>query len=244
MSRSSAVFKLIPESERNADCTVYVGNLDDSVDEELLYELMIQAGPVANIYIPKDRINGESQGYAFCEFKTERDADYASLILNDVRLYGKPIRVNKAASEKSKEIDIGAHLFVGNLDPMVDSNLLQSTFSAFGNLASAPRIVRDEEGQSKGYAFVSFDSFEASDKAIEGMNNQFLMNKPVTVSYAFKQNGKGERHGDEAERLLAAQARSNNYTLKMNSQNESRSSSNQRQWQSNFKPPPLPKFVQ
>lgn len=42
------------------------------------------------------------------------------------------------------------------------------------------------------------------------MNNQHFMNKPVTVSYAFKKEGKGERHGTPAERLLAAQARKNN----------------------------------
>jgi splicing factor 3B subunit 4 len=42
------------------------------------------------------------------------------------------------------------------------------------------------------------------------MNGQFLMNKPITVQYAFKKDGKGERHGTAAERLLAAQARKNN----------------------------------
>lgn len=42
------------------------------------------------------------------------------------------------------------------------------------------------------------------------MNNQFLMNKAITVQYAFKKDGKGERHGTPAERLLAAQARKNN----------------------------------
>ena len=46
--------------------------------------------------------------------------------------------------------------------------------------------------------------------AIEAMNNQFLMNKRITVQYAFKKEGKGERHGTAAERLLAAQARKNN----------------------------------
>lgn len=65
-------------------------------------------------------------------------------------------------------------------------------------------------GASKGFGFISYDSFEASDAAIESMNGQFLMNKPVTVSYAFKKDGKGERHGTPAERLLAAQARKNN----------------------------------
>lgn len=42
------------------------------------------------------------------------------------------------------------------------------------------------------------------------MNGQFLMNKAITVQYAFKKDGKGERHGTTAERLLTAQARKNN----------------------------------
>lgn len=36
------------------------------------------------------------------------------------------------------------------------------------------------------------------------------MNKQVSVQYAYKKDGKGERHGDEAERTLAAQARKHN----------------------------------
>lgn len=35
------------------------------------------------------------QSYGFVEFLTEEDADYAIKIMNQVRLYGKPIRVNK-----------------------------------------------------------------------------------------------------------------------------------------------------
>ena len=33
------------------------------------------------------------------------------------------------------------------------------------------------------------------------------MNKEVSVQYAYKKDGKGERHGDQAERMLAAQAK-------------------------------------
>jgi splicing factor 3B subunit 4 len=43
--------------------------------------------------------------------------------------------------------------------------------------------------------------------AIENMNGQFLGGKQVSVQYAFKKDGKGERHGTQAERLLAAQAK-------------------------------------
>lgn len=42
------------------------------------------------------------------------------------------------------------------------------------------------------------------------MHGQYLMNKEISVQYAYKKDGKGERHGDEAERMLAAQARRHN----------------------------------
>ena len=60
------------------------------------------------------------------------------------------------------------------------------------------------------YGFFAYTDFESSDAAIEAMNNQFLMNKCITAQYAFKKEGKGERHGTAAERLFAAQARKNN----------------------------------
>jgi splicing factor 3B subunit 4 len=93
---------------------------------------------------------------------------------------------------------------------MVDEKTLYDTFSRFGSLISAPKIARDESGLSKGYGFVSYSNFEASDDAIANMNGQYLMNKDISVQYAYKKDGKGERHGDEAERMLASQAKKHN----------------------------------
>ena len=66
--------------------------------------------------------------------------------------------------------------------------------------------MRDpDSGNSKGFAFVNYASFEASDAALDAMNGQHLCNRPISVSYAFKKESKGERHGTAAERMLAAQ---------------------------------------
>ncbi|KAK9446962.1 uncharacterized protein V1518DRAFT_407502 [Limtongia smithiae] len=201
------------ETERNQEATVYVGNIDDQATDALIWELMLQAGPVVNVHLPKDRVTQQHQGFGFCEFQTEQDADYATKIMNQIRLFGKPIRVNKASANKQRLLDVGADIYIGNLDPLVDERILYETFSRFGTLTTQPKIARDDAMQSRGFGFVSFDSFEASDAAIEGMNGQFLMTKPCTVTYAFKRDGKGELHGDAAERLLAAQAKKNNYSL-------------------------------
>jgi splicing factor 3B subunit 4 len=89
---------------------------------------------------------------------------------------------------------------------MVDEKLLYATFERFGRIVAPPKISRDENNLSKGFGFISYDSFEAADAAIANMHGQYFMNKEVTVQYAYKKDGKGERHGDAAERALAAQA--------------------------------------
>lgn len=194
------------------------------------------ADAAANVFLPKDRISGTHQGFGFCEFLAEQDADYAVKIMNQIKLYGKPIRVSRASYD-TKKVDIGANLFIGNLDENVDESQLYDTFQTFGSVSEQPKvsantcmihgrveghhrgeperdsiadrqIARDPTtGQSKGYGFIAYHEFEAADMAIENMNGQFFGGKQINVQYAFKKDGKGERHGTQAERLMAAQAK-------------------------------------
>lgn len=171
---------------------------------------MTQVGPVRQVHMPQDRVSQTHQGYGFVEFDTPASAEYAAKVLNGIRVWGKPIRVNKASADKQKTVDIGAELFINNLDPQVDEKILYDTFSQFGGILRQPSIIRDDNNISKGYGFVSFDSFEASDAAKATMNGQYLLSKAITVEYAYKKDGKGERHGDEAERKLAAEGKKHN----------------------------------
>lgn len=109
-----------------------------------------------NVHLPKDRISMSHQGYGFCEFLTEEDAEYACKIMNQIKLWGKPIRVNKVwlqgalciiflepelqASSDKKQLDVGANLFIGSLDENVDERLLYDTFSAFGVMATMSKV--------------------------------------------------------------------------------------------------------
>ncbi len=167
--------------------------------------------------MPKDKLTNSHNGYGFVEFADTTDAEYAMQIMNMIKLFNRPIKVSKSSFDKKtgvNALDVGANLFIGNLDPVdVDEKLLYDTFSSFGTIIKPPRIMRDEmTNQSKGYGFVSYDSFEASDMAIECMHNQYLCNRQILVQYAFKkatgseETGvmKGERHGSRAERMLAA----------------------------------------
>ncbi len=61
--------------------------------------------------------------------------------------------------------------------------------------------------QGKLVGFVNYDTFEASDLAIEKMNETFFANKVIRVEYKFKNGISGERHGSKAERFLAQNKR-------------------------------------
>ena len=45
-----------------SDATIYVGGLDEKVNESLLWELFVQGGPVVNVHMPKDRVTMMHQG--------------------------------------------------------------------------------------------------------------------------------------------------------------------------------------
>ncbi|KAG2373540.1 hypothetical protein C9374_012003 [Naegleria lovaniensis] len=207
MVSSSASGNAGAKYERNQEATIFVGNLDQQADEELLWELFMQVGPVVDVKIPRDRITNTHSGYAFVEFKHEHDANYAIQVMNQIKLFGRPMKLNRYDQDKSaKNLDVGANLWIGNLDPSIgDETILRELFGRFGvMIQNTPRIQRDPEtNESKGFAFVSYDNFESSDAAKMYMNGQYIGGRPIIVEYAFKPNSR-ERYGSEAERQLAA----------------------------------------
>ena len=62
---------------------------------DILSTINVNATPTVNVHMPKDRITQQHQGYGFVEFMGEDDADYSIKIMNMIKMFGKPIRVNK-----------------------------------------------------------------------------------------------------------------------------------------------------
>ena len=70
-----------------------LGNLDEKVNDRVLYEIMIQAGQLIDFYIPRDKDTNRAKAYAFAEYETEEIADYAVRLFSGlVTLYNRTLK--------------------------------------------------------------------------------------------------------------------------------------------------------
>ena len=88
--------------QRNQDATCYCGNLDEKCTEELLWELMLQCGPVVNVHMPRDKVTGNHQGYGFVEFRVEEDAEYTIKVRSGVPARAPRARRGARAARRSR----------------------------------------------------------------------------------------------------------------------------------------------
>uniref|UniRef100_A0A0A9F7H2 RRM domain-containing protein n=1 Tax=Arundo donax TaxID=35708 RepID=A0A0A9F7H2_ARUDO len=86
---------------RNPGRTVFIGNLDEKVSERVLCEILIQAGHVVDLHIPRDKENNRPKGYAFADYETDEIAQYAVRLFSGlVRIKDKTLKFTIAGHEK------------------------------------------------------------------------------------------------------------------------------------------------
>ncbi|CAG8445079.1 2052_t:CDS:2 [Scutellospora calospora] len=90
--------------DNTSKTTIYVGGLDDQVNEQILHAAFIPFGDIVEIQIPPDPAShNQHRGFGFIEFEEAADAQAAIDNMNLSELYGKVIKVNLARPMRVKE---------------------------------------------------------------------------------------------------------------------------------------------
>ncbi|XP_078182162.1 RNA-binding (RRM/RBD/RNP motifs) family protein [Carex rostrata] len=119
---------------RSTPSTVYIGNLDERVSEKVLYEIMIQAGRLVDLHMPRDKETNKHKGYAFAEYESPEIADYAIRLFSGlVRLYNRPARF--ALSGQDRQAAVGSTPLVtpGSSSPEVQIPAASREYDRLGN---------------------------------------------------------------------------------------------------------------
>lgn len=168
----------------NNKTNLIVNYLPQHMTQDEIKSLFASIGPVDSCKLIKDKLSGQSLGYAFVNYSKQEDADKAISSLNGMRLQNKTIKVSLA--RPSSESIKNANLYVCGLPKDFTQNDLEKMFNQFGVIISSKILTDPKSGVSKGVGFVRFDQRSEAELAISKLNNkvQENMTEALIVKFA------------------------------------------------------------
>ncbi|GAA0172955.1 hypothetical protein LIER_26675 [Lithospermum erythrorhizon] len=170
--------------------TVWIGDLQQWMDEAYLRTCFDNAGEVLNVKIIRNKQTGQSDRYGFVEFSSHAAADKILQSYNGATMPNaeQSFRLNWATfSTGDRRADSGYDLsiFVGDLASDVTDALLHETFaSRYSSVKGAKVVVDTNTGHSKGYGFVRFSDENEKSRAMTEMNGVICSNRAMRVGVA------------------------------------------------------------
>ncbi|GLT58964.1 hypothetical protein SLA2020_318170 [Shorea laevis] len=177
-----------PDARKSGVGNVFIKNLNESIDSARLQELFQKFGNVVSCKVATSE-DGKSKGHGFVQFETEESANAAIQELNGSTVVDKQIYVGKFVKKSDRILPSPdakyTNLYMKNLDPDITEEDLHERFSEFGKIASLV-IAKDDNGASRGYGFINFDSPDDARRAMGAMNGLQLGSKILYVARAQK----------------------------------------------------------
>ncbi|ETW85876.1 hypothetical protein HETIRDRAFT_407725 [Heterobasidion irregulare TC 32-1] len=171
-----------PSVASTPSASLYVGELDPTVTEAMLFEIFNMIGPVASIRVCRDAVTRRSLGYAYVNYLNVADGERALEQLNYSLIKGRACRIMWSQRDPALRKTGQGNVFIKNLDEAIDNKALHDTFAAFGNVLSC-KVATDEQGRSRGYGYVHYETAEAAETAIKAVNGMLLNDRKVYVGY-------------------------------------------------------------
>ncbi len=95
----------------NPKTALYVGGLEETVNEATLHAAFLPFGEIKEVNIPLDHATGKHRGFGFVEYEEKEDAAAAIDNMHNAELFGRVLKVNYAQPMKIKGGDKGwSHL--------------------------------------------------------------------------------------------------------------------------------------
>ncbi|XP_078322593.1 CUGBP Elav-like family member 1 isoform X19 [Crassostrea virginica] len=183
----------VPKSEPDPDAIkMFVGQIPRSMDENDLRKMFEEFGAVYQLNVLRDKATGQSKGCCFVTFYTRKAALDAQNALHNIKTMSgmhHPIQMKPADSEKRNE---ERKLFVGMISKKCSESDVKMMFAPFGSIEDCT-ILRDQNGQSRGCAFVTYANRQSALNAIKNMHHSQTMegcSSPIVVKFADTQKEK------------------------------------------------------
>lgn len=153
---------------------LFIGQVPKDWNESQLKSLFEPYGEIHSMNLLYDKSTGQHKGCGFLTFYENKSAKAAQEDLHEKRtLPGSrnQLQVKPASSEANAE---NRKLFVGMLTRSLDENGLRDMFSLYGTIEDIT-ILKGPDGQSKGCAFIKYETRLQAQNAIKSLHNSQTM---------------------------------------------------------------------
>ncbi|XP_018329520.1 polyadenylate-binding protein 1 isoform X2 [Agrilus planipennis] len=192
-----------PSLRKSGVGNVFIKNLDKSIDNKAMYDTFSAFGNILSCKVAQDE-TGLSKGYGFVHFETEEAANKSIEKVNGMLLNGKKVYVGRFIPRKEREKELGekaklfTNVYVKNFGEDMTEDQLRTLFEKFGHITSL-KIMRTDDGKSRGFGFVAFEDPDSAEAAVEELNGKEIVEgKSMYVGRAQK---KAERQQELKRRF-------------------------------------------
>jgi len=166
---------------------MFVGQIPKLMEDLDIRSWLESYGSIYQLNVLRDRETGQSKGCCFVTYYTRKEAlDAQNLLHNVFTLPGMqhPVQMKPADGENKRSEE--RKLFVGMISKTSDEPQIRHTFAPFGQIEECT-ILREQNGMSKGCAFVTFTSRQYAQNAITALHHSQTMEgcrSPIVVKFA------------------------------------------------------------
>uniref|UniRef100_T1GCU7 Polyadenylate-binding protein n=1 Tax=Megaselia scalaris TaxID=36166 RepID=T1GCU7_MEGSC len=167
-----------PSLRRSGVGNVFIKNLNKSIDNKAIFDTFSAFGNILSCKVAQDE-KGNSKGYGFVHFETEEAANMSIEKVNGMLLQDKKVYVGKFIPRKEREKELGEkakmfnNVYVKNFGEDMDDEKLREMFEPFGKITSH-KVMTKDDGKSKGFGFVAYESTDAAEAACSALNGKEL----------------------------------------------------------------------
>lgn len=170
---------------------VFIKNLDPSTTSSALHDAFAPFGQIVSCKVAGDEYTPNHRGFGYVNYETPEAAEDAIGNMNGSILNGRSIFVGHHISKRDRlskieELKVNfTNLYVKNIESHVTEKEFQDLFAQYGELVSNS-LPLDDEGLSRGFGFINFQTHDQAVAAIEALNDYELHGKKLYVSRAQK----------------------------------------------------------
>ncbi|EWS74384.1 RNA recognition motif protein (macronuclear) [Tetrahymena thermophila SB210] len=158
--------------------TVFIKNLPSNCTEASISQLFENRDHIKAIRIVKSKHGGMNKGFAYIDFSSMEEANNACLMMNDALVEGQKLYVAISAPPKKQTGQEDSTAYLSNLPFKITEEEIRQAFP--DHEINQVRMIRDGNGDFRGFAYVEFKNETDLQNAIEKFNqNPFIKKRKV-----------------------------------------------------------------